>query len=63
MKRNENVIDENIGTLIDCCWERYNETVEITFDPTKHKTPAEAQILLNQTTILSMISYLLQKDN
>ena len=63
MKRNENVIEERISALTECCWERYTETVEITFDPTKHKSPAEAQILLNQTTILSMISYLLQKDN
>ena len=59
----EKKVLNDINTLITCSWERYTETIEIMFDSTKYKSPSEAQILLNQSTILSMLSYLLQKNN
>ena len=52
---------KNIGTLIDCCWQRYNETVEIQYNPNKYTSSPETQILLNQSTILSCLSYLLKE--
>ena len=54
---------KNIGTLIDCCWQRYDETVETLYNPKKYKTLAEGQILLNQSTILSCLSYLLKEKS
>ncbi len=59
----EKKVLNDINSLIDCSWERYNETIDIMFDTQKYKSPPEAQILLNQSTILSMLSYLLQKNN
>ena len=52
---------KNIGTLIDCCWRRYNETVEVLYNPNKYTSPLESQILLNHSTILSCLSYLLKE--
>ncbi len=52
---------KNIGALIDCCWQRYTETVEVQFNTSQYKTPPETQILLNQSTILSCLSYLLKE--
>ena len=54
---------KNIGALIDCCWQRYDEIVEFKYNTKKYKTLAEGQILRNQSTILSCLSYLLKEKS